>query len=96
MAAEPTVVHLRRKGGAVVVGCDVYVGRAMYQGGWRLPTSKWANPFRMKEETPTERTRVLTAYREHVESRPELLAALPELAGKSLGCWCIGPRCLIC
>lgn len=89
-----TVVHLKRRGGVVVQDCDVYIGRPMYQGGWRLPGSKWANPFRLK--APGDRRRVLDAYRAHVRADPSLLAALPELRGKRLGCWCVEPRCLVC
>jgi hypothetical protein len=27
-------------------------------------------------------------HQEDVEAKPELIAALPELSGKKLGCWC--------
>ena len=89
------VVHLKIKGGAVVQGCDVYIGRPMYQGGWRLPGSKWANPFRLTAAKDS-RQRVLYDYRAYVRSKPELMAALPELRGMRLGCWCVEPRCLTC
>lgn len=92
--AGTTVVHLKIKGGAVVQDCDVYIGRPMYQGGWRLPGSPWANPFRLGKDG--DRARVLAQYEAHVRGTPELMAALPELRGKRLGCWCVGPRCLVC
>ncbi len=92
MSATPRVVHLKRKAGIEVVSCDVYIGRAMYQGGWRLPTSKWANPFTLAK-FENDRQKVITAYEAHVRSKPELLAALPELAGQSLGCWCAPELC---
>src|SRR5579863_1447949 len=97
MADEPsTVVHLKRKGGKIVQDCDVYIGRAMYQGGWRLAASKWANPFRLKSEDPRARQKCLQDYETHVRDDAKLMAALPELRGKRLGCWCVGPKCLIC
>jgi hypothetical protein len=94
MEPRTTVVHLKRKNGVEVVSCDTYIGRAMYQGGWRLPGSKWANPFKLDQHG--SRAAVLLAYETHVRKSPELMAALPELRGKRLGCWCVGPRCLVC
>ena len=88
---NPVVVHLKRKKGAVIVDCDIYIGRATYQGGWKLPTSKWANPYRLAD--PSDRARVLAEYEAYVRSKPELLAALPELRGKRLGCWCAPLPC---
>jgi hypothetical protein len=95
MAAPPTVVHLQRKNGVEVVSCDLYVGRPMYQGGWRLPGSKWANPFSLKTHGG-DLGLVLAKYEEHVRGRPDLLAALPELTGLRLGCWCVTPVCALC
>jgi hypothetical protein len=88
----PAVVRLKRKNGVVVVGCDVYIGRAMYQGGWSLPGSKWANPFRLLRDQ-SNRVQVLVDYENHVRSTPELMGALPELGGKRLGCWCAPLPC---
>jgi hypothetical protein len=83
----PTVVHIKRKGGKVIVNCDVYIGRALYQGGWRLPGSKWANPYKLQKDGGG-RAQALADYEAHVRRKPELMAALPELGGKRLGCWC--------
>ena len=57
--------------------CDVYIGRG----------SKWGNPF---SHIGTELTRaeVIRGYEEWLNSQPDLLAALPELKGKILGCYC--------
>jgi hypothetical protein len=88
------VVHLRRRGGVEVVSCDVYIGRPMYQGGWRLAGSKWANPFRIGPDG--DRAAVLAKYEAHVRQSPQLLADLPELRGKRLGCWCVEATCLVC
>lgn len=89
---QTTVVRLRRRGGKVVQDCDVYIGRAMYQGGWRLPASKWANPFKLSDYH-NDRARVLELYKQHVLARADLMAALPELRGKRLGCWCAPEPC---
>jgi hypothetical protein len=85
-----TVVHLKRQGGREVVGCDVYIGRSMNQGGWRLPTSIWANPFKLSEHSREE---VLRLYEEYVRKKPELMGRLHELRGKRLGCWCAPLPC---
>ncbi len=55
--------------------CDVRIDR----------TSKWGNPFKIGRLT---REQVVEKYRAYILARPELLAALPELRGKRLGCWC--------
>ncbi|MBX6396077.1 MAG: DUF4326 domain-containing protein [Alicyclobacillaceae bacterium] len=63
---------------------DVYIGRAMPRFG--LARSKWANPFRIGRDGTREEC--IAKYREYVMSRPDLLEALGELRGKTLGCWC--------
>jgi hypothetical protein len=62
--------------------CDVYIGRTCYgrQG------SKWANPFHVGRDGT--RDQVIEKYRQHVLSTHYLVAALPELKDKVLGCWC--------
>jgi hypothetical protein len=64
--------------------CDVYIGRAMPHYG--LARSKWANPY--KEGCHGTRREVIERYRAYLLDSPDLLAALPELRGKVLGCWC--------
>jgi hypothetical protein len=68
-----TVVNVRH----APPGTFTYVGRAV-RG--RFPASPWGNAFR--GEDWRER------YRAHVLSNPCLVVRLPELRGKSLGCWC--------
>jgi hypothetical protein len=64
----------------------VYVGRAQYQGGWRLARSPWANPFRaQKVGGAAEAVRL---YAEWLPQQAELMRRLPELYGKRLACWC--------
>lgn len=55
---------------------DVYIGRP----------SKWGNPFVIGKHGSRED--VIVRYWEWLLSRPDLVAALPELKGKRLGCWC--------
>jgi hypothetical protein len=80
-----TIVNLRNKPAPEY---DLYMGRA---NKWRnLPGSKWANPFFMKNEGMREE--VFRKYKEYVKKRPDLIAALPELMGKRLACWCYPPK----
>lgn len=71
-----TVVHCRK------AAYDVYIGRP----------SKWGNPFSYKQGTLAEyvlpREQVIPAYEAWVRQQPHLMAALGELRGKVLGCWC--------
>jgi hypothetical protein len=60
----------------------VYIGRDW--GNWK--DLGWGNPFRVGDDG--DLTAVLAKYRAHVMARTDLLARLPELRGKVLGCWC--------
>jgi hypothetical protein len=67
---------------------DVYIGRG----------SKWGNPFTHRQGTQAahvvgSREAAIAAYEEFVLERPDLLAALPELQGKTLGCYCKPKAC---
>jgi Domain of unknown function (DUF4326) len=83
---ETTVVNLKGHRDDPAFAGVVYVGRAMHRGGWRLPASPLANPFRVGSDG--SRAEVVARYREYLLARPDLLALLPELRGKRLGCWC--------
>jgi hypothetical protein len=74
-----TVVNVKDR-----VPYDVYIGRP--NGRWRLKGSKWANPYVLNRDGTREE--VLAKYEAHVRADPALLAALPELRGKVLACWC--------
>lgn len=60
--------------------------------------SKWGNPFshlpgtvaRFRVETRQE---AIEAYREWIQTRPDLLADLHELTGKDLVCYCSPEPC---
>ena len=47
-AVNTKVVRLRRSKQGIIQDCDVYIGRACFRGGWRLPQSLWYNPFTTK------------------------------------------------
>lgn len=70
---------------------DVYIGRAVPAYG--LPASKWGNPFKMPRgyDIFADPDGILAKYEAHVRSRPDLMAALPELRGKTMACWCKRP-----
>jgi hypothetical protein len=83
-----TIVKIQRKGGVVVQGCDVYIGRAQYQGGWALPASKWGNPFSSKKLGSEVCIVKYLRWITHSDQK-QLLEVIPnELKGKVLGCWC--------
>jgi hypothetical protein len=89
-----TVVCLKRVDGKVKQDCDIYIGRRMYAAGWRLPGSKWANPYKLpKKATKAQRDAVLCKYRMHIRKSPELMNSLEELRDKRLGCWCHPHSC---
>jgi ribA/ribD-fused uncharacterized protein len=66
---------------------DIYCGRANKTYG--LPQSKWANPYVIGVHGT--RDEVIAKFRLRINCEPDLLAALPELKGKTLGCWCDFP-----
>jgi len=85
------VVHCKRE------PFDIYIGRP----------SKWGNPFTHIKGLPGISTKTGTlavyevesrdaaveAYEEWIQTQPDLLAALPQLKGMVLGCWCAPQRC---
>ncbi len=67
----------------------VYIGRAVPRRG--MKSSKWANPFPISSELC--RAGAIAKYAAWIQTQPYLLAALPELRGKTLGCWCKPEAC---
>jgi uncharacterized protein DUF4326/SLOG family YspA-like protein len=55
---------------------DVYIGRP----------GPWGNPYAIGADGT--RSEVIAKYEEYLLRTPELLARVPELHGKTLGCWC--------
>lgn len=86
-----TVVNLKGHRGDPDFADVVYVGRAMHRGGWQLPASPLASPFRPGADGSRED--VVAKYREYLLGREDLLALLPELRGRRLGCWCAPEAC---
>jgi hypothetical protein len=60
---------------------DVYIGRP----------SPWGNPFEIGRDGT--RADVIKKYRAWIVEQPALVAALPTLKGKRLGCWCAPAAC---
>ena len=59
----------------------VYIGRP----------SKWGNPFVVGEDGP--RAECIALYERWLLENSELMAALGELRGLVLGCWCAPRQC---
>jgi hypothetical protein len=59
----------------------VYIGRP----------SKWGNKFQIGLDGTREE--VIEKYKKWFLTQPELIAALVELKGKVLGCWCAPKLC---
>ena len=73
----PRVVHCKRE------EFDVYIGRG----------SRWGNPYSHKVGTLAEhvvgsRAEAIQKFEEYLLSNELLMASLPELKGKILGCFC--------
>jgi len=60
---------------------DVYIGRG----------SPWGNPYIIGEDGT--RAEVIEKYRQYILGKPDLLARLPELNGRRLGCYCRPQAC---
>jgi hypothetical protein len=69
----------------------VYIGHRVKRGGWNLPASKWANAFKIVRDGT--RDEVIEKYERWLREQPDLMAALPELRGKDLACWCASKEC---
>jgi hypothetical protein len=59
----------------------VYIGRP----------SEWGNPFAIGRDG--DRAEVIDRYERWLLENATLMAALPELRGKVLGCWCAPHAC---
>jgi hypothetical protein len=53
--------------------------------------SKWGNPFIIGRDGTREE--VIEKYKMWFSTQPDLIAAIPELKGKVLGCWCKPGKC---
>lgn len=68
----------------------LYVGRAMPRQ--RLAGSPFANPFHVDAKRGITAEHAVRQYAAYLLEQPDLLARLPELRGKVLGCWCRDPK----
>lgn len=75
-----TVLNARTVGKASGNG-RVYIGRP----------GKWGNPFVIGSDGT--RAEVIAKYRDWILAQPQLMAALGELEGQDLICWCAPLRC---
>jgi hypothetical protein len=89
--AKTRVVNLKGHRDDAAYRDVVYVGRPMHRGGWHLPGSPLACPFRPGRDGT--RDDVVAKYREYLLSRPDLLALARELRGRRIGCWCAPLPC---
>jgi hypothetical protein len=95
--SAPRVLSMKQCPGRDAPDGAVYIGDRRNLGGYRLARSKWANPFkidkadrsgRITKKRDGTRAEVIAKYRAWICDQPDLLAALPELRGHDLVCWC--------
>jgi len=86
-----SVVNLKGRKSKSLNENEIYIGRRIFMGGWELPTSKWANPF--KVGVHGTRAEVLKKYEKWLNRNPKLMDSLSELTNKTLACWCYPEPC---
>jgi hypothetical protein len=79
----PEQINMKGRYGVVPSG-SVYIGR-------QIPRLGFA-PQQMGRPRRT-RVKVIAKYRDYLLFNPRLMAALPELRGKDLACWCWPEPC---
>ena len=90
----PAVLNIRDCPGREVPAGAVYIGRGVTRGGYRLAKSKWANPFNIPNKAALEqREHAIASYERWLCDKPDLMAALHELRGRDLCCWCAPLPC---
>ena len=90
----PKVISVRgMKGPEDLPPNTVYIGRKVHRKNCNWPQSQWANPYKTRDGSPKERERVLMLHEQWLPQQPELMAALQELRGKDLACWCAPKPC---
>jgi hypothetical protein len=74
----------------------VHVGRRWAMGHWDLAQHPLYNPFQYhtaRKKRDQTRAEIMVTYREYLMARPDLLALVPELRGRTLACWCAPELC---
>jgi hypothetical protein len=90
----PQVLNIRQLPGfgerqPIIPSGAVYIGRRNARYG--QPASKWANPFRVSQET--DRASAIAAYERWLRQQQHLVDALRELHDRDLVCWCAPLSC---
>ena len=86
------VVKISKIAGIIRQDCDVYIGSRVRNLHWDLQDSPFRNPYHPREFNYDE-CKLLQAYYTHILSSPPLIAKLPDLFGKRLGCFCAPYSC---
>ena len=91
---HPRVLNIRdcpgyRQRRPIIPADAIYIGRTVPR--YRLPESKWHNPF--IEPRDGTRVEVIAKHRAWLCDQPVLMAALPDLRGRDLYCWCAPLPC---
>lgn len=81
-----TVVDLHGRRDDPAYADVLYVGRAMFLGGWRLAGHLLANPYRVGRDGDAHQ--VVARYEAWALACPDLPERLAGLRGRRLGCWC--------
>jgi hypothetical protein len=69
---------------------DVYIGRG---SKWGCPFTSIRNRPTLADEVVVSKEIAIAKYREYILAKPELMDALDELEGKTLGCFCKPEAC---
>ena len=94
--AVATVVLAAEGEGIVGVLCDQTVADEPAEATCPMPRSRWptcAAWHSLVIGRDGTREQVIQMYELHLRHSPDLIAALPELAGKRLGCYCKPLNC---
>ena len=93
-------IDMLSQGKAVVVntrkGRDVEIIAWAIERGMLVSVDRktcWGNPFKVNGTSKAEQERVVSLYREWIQTQPDLLRRIGELRGRALGCWCHPKPC---
>jgi len=81
--SDTVVVNIKTNPGATKLPGYVYIGRG----------SEWGNPFKVIPHGKHTREEAIAMYEAYIKTQPRLLALLPTLKGKTLGCYCKPEAC---
>lgn len=69
---------------------DIYIGRGI-DPKTKIQSGFWGNPYIIGPDG--DRDTVIAKYRQYIMSHPDMMAEIPTLKGKRLGCWCAPHQC---